>query len=108
MTWLLSLALSWSYPAVSGQLCLSSVQLWAAPSSTSHGSSARGLAGRDRVMPMDTETPLCRGAVSNTSQLRPSSLCTGPGWGKQFPSIFQQVFHNSTLDMPWTCFVSRP
>lgn len=59
-------------PAVSGQQCLSFLQLWAALSSTSHSSSARELAGTGTgtgVMPMDTGTHLCRGAAPNTSQL---------------------------------------
>lgn len=77
-------ALPWPVLALP-QLCLSLVQLWAAPSSTSHSSSAR--AGRDRDRG-EAQLPLHR-----------------PRWGKPFPSIFQQEFHNSTLDMPWMCFV---
>lgn len=41
---------------------------------------AAGLAGTGTgVMPMDTVTPLCRGAVSNTSQL------SSPGESTQLP-----------------------
>lgn len=52
-------------PAVSGQLCLSFVQLWAAPSRTIHGSSARGWLTGTGVMPMDTVTPCAEGSVQH-------------------------------------------
>lgn len=101
LTWLLSLALSWSCPSCACPLSSSGQPLPAQAMAAVPG----GWQGQGQGDAHGHCDPLCRGTVSNTSQLRPGSLCTRPGWGKPFPSIFQQGFHNSTLDMPWTCFV---
>lgn len=86
LTWLLSLVLAWSCPSCfCGQLCLSCSSGQPLPAAAI----AAGLAGTGTgVMPMDTVTHLCRGAVSNTSQL------SSPGESSQLPLHSPQAWES--------------